>query len=820
MEPDDTIDVNYELKELMDYNPPFRCQDDADPCPPLKQPRSFYDKHLDAGLLLKNVQIIPLAAYLSKAVDQILEELEAKKTALPARYPGDLFESKASRRFREPDVAVVDADALADVYQATTAFYAGVTASTLLLHNRVPGWYTSLIWTRQRPKAEHRAFCDSYGLQIDIDEDSKAQKTMDETLRDALHLVQQKHPCIAVWNLFSISSDSEDMLKEIGALASLKSFDHETCQTSGYTTPPVIPFKTLDALYTGWGAPIESLSSSTSSHMGKDFPKANKDQLERKSGSRKRDGLHKPTNISSLEENRELWPQVQIPVGPKKASGLAKLFVQRAWTLSAECDTTYIVFNCGNYERIGFRHRKSQTLFLSDLIDVPRCKSPAYGKIHIGLFLAITQDVIDRTENEIKAEKPHKSRKRRQPGTALPLSKRPRTRATVSKQQHEDKVRYENLEVIKEQVSDRSLALIEIRYGVYDSPAPASFLRLDQRRKARYNSQEYISIVITSRIAAGATAVAHDADLKLLASDGKVRSTNVVVKLAFEPEQTERLRHEFEIFEHLHSRGVVDGIPFIYGIFKDTESEAHALVMSHVGTSLWTLSWQKNRSTFNLRVSETAKSAYLRTLGAIHEAGVRHRDIRPENLTLIDEDGAAIIDFDMAELNPSDGAKRREMRHMTNLLNGSYLPPNEVPSDKTTPEKKPVAEPYKLCDKEIPTSVCNCYAPPSAGASSPHYAAQGRARVHRRREMRYLVDLLNGHYTPPNEFPSAKTTPEKKTPERRKSGQRTPGTSLYPLAKTELEDGVDEDEGRAASDEGGTMSDGEEGGDPYDEKDV
>ncbi|KAG5651125.1 hypothetical protein H0H81_009777 [Sphagnurus paluster] len=683
MEPGDTVDVNYELEALMDYNPPPRCQDDDHPCPPLKPPRSFYDRHLDAGLMLKKVQLIPLSSYLGQTVDKILEVLAAKKFGLPARCPGDLLKSKASRELREPDISV------ADVYRVTTAFYAGVAASTLLLHNRAPGWYKSLIWTRQGPRAEQRAFCDSHALQINLDEDSKAQKTMDKTLRDALRRVQQKHPSIALWNLFSISAESEDTLREMDALASLKSFDYDTCQTSGYAKPPVIPLKPPDALSTGWGAPVQSLSADTSSNMGKDVQKEHNDQPKPKSAAQKRAGKRRPPDIPPLDER---WPDVQVPALSKKSSSLAKLFVQRAWTLSAEHDTTYMIFNCGNYERIGFRHRDSQTLFLSDLIDVPRCKSPAYGKIHIGLFLAIIQDVIDRTEDEFKAQESHKSRKRRQPVTALPLSKRPRTRATVSKQKHENRVRHENLEAVKEQVHGRPLALIEIRYGVYNSPAPASFLRLDQRHKARYNSQEYISIVISSRIEAGATAVAHDADLKLLASDGKVRSTNVVVKLAFEPEQTERLRHEFEIFEHLHSRGVVDGIPFIYGIFKDTESEAHALVMSHVGTSLWTLSWQKNRSTFNLRVSETAKSAYLRTLGAIHEAGVRHRDIRPENLTLIDEDGAAIIDFDMAELNPSDGAKRREMRHMTNLLNGSYLPPNEVPSDKTTPEKKHAGE--------------------------------------------------------------------------------------------------------------------------------
>lgn len=42
------------------------------------------------------------------------------------------------------------------------------------------------------------------------------------------------------------------------------------------------------------------------------------------------------------------------------------------------------------------RHRESQTLYVSDIIHPPTCKAPAYGKLHIGIYIAAIQDAIRR----------------------------------------------------------------------------------------------------------------------------------------------------------------------------------------------------------------------------------------------------------------------------------------------------------------------------------------------------------------------------------------------------------------------------------------
>ncbi|KAF5369637.1 hypothetical protein D9615_010264 [Tricholomella constricta] len=374
-----------------------------------------------------------------------------------------------------------------------------------------------------------------------------------------------------------------------------------------------------------------------------------------------------------------------------------------AWAQSVERDSTFIVFNCGNFERIGFRHRASQTLYLTDLIDVVNCESPAYGLIQTGLYMSIVQDAIERMkQHQAKEELALPKNLKRQRSTVSLPSKRHKTRAATAKEINEVQTERENLEVssnsqspntqglisvtqlVKKYAATRSLALIELRYGVYNSPAPASFVRSKTRRNTRYKSNEYLSLVLTSEIASGATGVAHVAELKVLVA-GRTLSSAAVVKLAFEPEQIQRLRHEFSIFQHLKSQGVVEGIPFIFGLFEDVETDALALVMTHVGTCLLTL-WPNLRD-MKLKLPEAARTSFHRVMSSIHQAGVRHMDIRPENLTIAGDDQAAIIDFDQAELNHSEGAKRREMRHLTALLNGSYRPPGAFPSGQTTPEQ-------------------------------------------------------------------------------------------------------------------------------------
>lgn len=62
--------------------------------------------------------------------------------------------------------------------------------------------------------------------------------------------------------------------------------------------------------------------------------------------------------------------------------------------------TTLVVFNCGNLERIGVRDRHTQSLYLTDVIDIHACKEPAYGRLHVALYMIALEDALDRVKQQ------------------------------------------------------------------------------------------------------------------------------------------------------------------------------------------------------------------------------------------------------------------------------------------------------------------------------------------------------------------------------------------------------------------------------------
>lgn len=134
---------------------------------------------------------------------------------------------------------------------------------------------------------------------------------------------------------------------------------------------------------------------------------------------------------------------------------------------------------------------------------------------------------------------------------------------------------------------NRRLALIYLQYDVYNSPAPASFIRHDSSSKnLTYEPHEYLSVILTSRIGRGATGVLHSGRLELETSDGRKLVYEVAVKLAFLEEQCTRLEHEYSIYRHLAAANV-KGIMGALGLFRDLEGQTMALVLTYGGISLW-----------------------------------------------------------------------------------------------------------------------------------------------------------------------------------------------------------------------------------------
>ncbi|KAG6884596.1 hypothetical protein C0992_006057 [Termitomyces sp. T32_za158] len=371
------------------------------------------------------------------------------------------------------------------------------------------------------------------------------------------------------------------------------------------------------------------------------------------------------TKLSSKDDrNSSLWPKVQLldrPAHPK-----VDLFLLRAWAQAVEHDTTFIVFHCGDYERIGFRHRASQTLFISSLIDVHNCSNPSYGRLQAGLYVAIVQDEINRIkqQHEIGNTKP-KSRKRQRGPGEVEAPRRYKTRFVVSKERAEAEERDRDYEVVMLHAPKRSSALVEIRFGQYNSSAPAAFIRSGTKKKKTYKSDEYLSLVLTSKLGYGAIGVVYDARLEVLV-DGRTRGARVVVKLAFKEKEIESMRYEYSIYQQLSSHGVVEGIPYIFGLYEDVESDTVALVMSYVGKCLWQL--RPDTTKGYVRVPEAVEAAYIRILKNIHQAGICHGDIGEQNLMLTDDGRATIIDFDRAERDPYQHQKDAEVQELIALF--------------------------------------------------------------------------------------------------------------------------------------------------------
>ena len=64
-----------------------------------------------------------------------------------------------------------------------------------------------------------------------------------------------------------------------------------------------------------------------------------------------------------------------------------------------------MVLHSGSHEIIGLRHRESQTLYISHLIEPHRCSNSGYSKLQVGIYIAAIQETIDRARQDREAKK-------------------------------------------------------------------------------------------------------------------------------------------------------------------------------------------------------------------------------------------------------------------------------------------------------------------------------------------------------------------------------------------------------------------------------
>ncbi|KAG6876251.1 hypothetical protein C0992_000355 [Termitomyces sp. T32_za158] len=669
------------IQQLLTYTPnPLPQNPDHLACDPALTPISFYDFHVDDQLSLKRVALLPsLTTNLAKIVDRAMDKIKADGVTLPTGGSHVLLRTPTNIKH------VDDGKAVSEVYKSTIANYINPIASMLLLHPHAPWWTSSLEFGRcvlsHTRYPRNYSLHENAGLSFRVDPDDKsslpaqaAWDSMEKSRRELLEKAGELFPQLAVFHFYSEGdAQSERGLRDIDKYFS-QPFNPRSHTSAPGCTPakierPVPP----DAINTAWGDLIASLNSGR--------------RRSSRIPARERNGCKSGTR----------WIKVTLPhASPhfKKddPQDFSKSMLLHAWARAVEVDATFIVINCANHERIGYRHRESQTLFISEILGVPKCADPSYTKLHLGLYLSVIEDTLERTRHLIEKEyllarqpsvAPEESPKtlKRKRGdedvSTSTLRKRPRTRAASARECAHRLDARKVLDEIDDEMEGRRLALLRVQYLHYNSFAPSSCWKNDRPNSRLKKTdkvcspKDYFVVTLTSALCDGSTGHAHRATLELLGRDGKPRTySNIVVKLATEPKAITRLRNEYKVYEHLKASDV-KGIPRVFGIYSDHEVKATILVMSEVGEALWQRPLLKSGA---IQVSPEEREGFINVLKSIHTAGVRHRDVRIMNMAVKDDGSVGIFDFDMADIFASEASREREMAHLLDLLDGKELP--------------------------------------------------------------------------------------------------------------------------------------------------
>ncbi|GAB3491305.1 Stk1 family PASTA domain-containing Ser/Thr kinase [Nocardiopsis coralliicola] len=173
--------------------------------------------------------------------------------------------------------------------------------------------------------------------------------------------------------------------------------------------------------------------------------------------------------------------------------------------------------------------------------------------------------------------------------------------------------------------------------------------------------------VVESRIAGGGMATVYLAhDLRL---DRRLALKVMHPSLAQDPEFVRRFINEAHSVARLSHPNVVQ-------VFDQGEDQGHVfLAMEYVpGRTLRDMLGAMGR--FGVREALQVMSAVLSALSAAHQAGMVHRDVKPENVLLTDDGGVKVADFGLARAVESSG--QGQTKTGTLMGTAAYLAPEQI----------------------------------------------------------------------------------------------------------------------------------------------
>ncbi|KAF8651018.1 hypothetical protein AX16_004952 [Volvariella volvacea WC 439] len=636
----------------------------------LVSPLKYLDKHIVDHLTLTTVRPLPgIVPLLLQLCDGVVSSYRAEHLDME---PRNLSSWHSHRSF-----PIGPADETANQHQQ-----AGIVlrrfVSAVLLHCESANIIT---WSDFAGDVETSSATAAQTIKIRHQNGNAQGWGLNDSTKEKLGALQKYRSNLAVW-YFLTSSDGRDelIIRKLGGTRARKP-KWSTPQTSGMTisspSSPPTGMAPPDASSPPWLSLLQDQQHNTrSTHT-------NAVSFRRITPSRSYYQIRRHLD-TAITPNR---PKYRYPPC-KPYRPQVDEYLQRGWIHAVREDSTFLIFHCGRYERIGIRHRATQTLYLSDVIDTT--KFDLYGKLQIGLYIAIIQDAMSRSDERLKREQtPNQNnralRKRKREGAPYRASKRAK-RGVPLTQPPADVIHDVSVAEMKRETESRKLMLVNFNHDHYHrSPHPASYLRreiihskgyvvvtnfVQPNPKNTYPSSDYMTLAVDDYIGWGASGTVYKATLSVKSGDDSTHVLReVAVKFVTKDLAKWKLEREYWIYGRLEAANVM-GVPTTFGLFQDLEENWMALVMSYTGITLGTRHMSLRAG--ERLVSQTQREAFLRILEDIHNAGIRHRDLRWGNMTIDDDGQPHIIDFNASHL---DAAKQpdeveQEVEKMKRLLDG------------------------------------------------------------------------------------------------------------------------------------------------------
>jgi hypothetical protein len=400
------LTVDQQLEEFWGWHPPLLKPHAKHTKSDQTRPPSHYDMHLDERLRLKRIVPFPsLLTDLTAVVDNALRDVQVNLP--PTDDRAAFLQRHRAQTLGEMVTSVKDEDGVADFYMNSTAKFCAPVASMLGLQH--PQWKSVLVCDRQTHQ-KASAIADGFlKINTEVEEAGFLASPLKPEIECHLKAIAREGLSnLAVWEFKNLLAGSEEVMRAIGSLKG--PFDWFTCpEEDNFLCGADSKHLTKGGKLTITGSPMGFDAAKTPWDINKKASRSHKRKIKLNRGEDEDDRDYE--DDGDYDDDVDYLPSGYVIEATDlgKAHNIIQQVIlftlsynididysdfQKTWAEAVRNDATILVVNSGNFEFIGVRHRDSQTLFLSPLIEVQT--TPAYAKLHTGLYIAAFHDTVCR----------------------------------------------------------------------------------------------------------------------------------------------------------------------------------------------------------------------------------------------------------------------------------------------------------------------------------------------------------------------------------------------------------------------------------------